>query len=244
MRVITTMKFTFLRMLRDYMTLLQLLVVPIVLLTVFSFILEGVTTETGEPLINENTIIMVLVFQMFGGTLVMSYIHFDFFTVRKQRIYSLPFNQTLYAFSIMVCGTVYSILLGIFLMAFTQFVLGADWGPHWLWAIYVIFLMALLSSIVCLIFTFAADNFKIAERLSEVYGVGFVILAGLFFPMPDHAFFDFVNSYVNPITLSAQSIQSMNQSDIGEAWFQANILLIASGVLFILMLILGKRKMR
>jgi len=243
MRVISTVKFTVLRMLRDYITLLLLLVVPIALITFFAFILDGVTTETGEPLINQNAMMMVLVFQMFGGSVVMTYIHSDFFTVRKQRIYSLPFNQTLYAFSIMVCGTVYSILIGIVLMAFSQFVLGADFG-NWLWAIYIIFLMALLSSIVCLIFTFAVDNFKIAERLSEVYGVGFVLLAGLLFPMPENAFFDFVNNYVNPVTLSAESVHNMNQSNVGEAWFQANILLIASGLLFIVMLILGKRKMR
>ncbi len=243
MRVISTMKFTFFRMVREYITLLLLLVVPIVLLTVFSFVLEGVTTETGEPLINEQNVIFVLVFQMFGGALAMAYIHTDFFTERKQRIYALPFNQTLYAFSIMVCGIVYSVLLGIVLMTFSEFVFGADWG-NWLWAIYIIFLLALLSNIVCLIFTFSVNNFKIAERLSEVYGVGFVILAGLIFPVPENDFFVFVNTYVNPITLAADAIYGMNQSHAGEAWFRSNILLIASGVLFIVMLILGKRKIR
>ncbi|MFA1819852.1 ABC transporter permease [Virgibacillus oceani] len=243
MRVISTIKFTFLRMIREYITLLLLFVVPIVLLTVFYFILQGVTTETGEPVFNEHAVLMVLVFQLFGGSLVMHYIQSDFFTGIKQRIYLLPFNQTLYAFSIMVCGVVYSLLLGIVLMTFSQLVLGADWG-NWPWAVYMIFLMSLLSSIVCLIFTFSVNNFKVAERLSEVYGVGFVLLAGLLFPVPENAFFEFVNSYANPLTLSAESIYNMNQSSLGEAWFQSNILLIASVVLFIVLLILGKRKMR
>jgi ABC-2 type transport system permease protein len=243
MRVISTLKFTFLRMIRGYITLLLLLAVPIALLTIFYFILEGVTTETGESVFNEHAMLMVLLFQLFGGSLVMHYIQADFFTVFKQRIYLLPFNQTLYAFSIMFCGVVYSLLLGIVLMTFSTFALGVDW-ENWVWAIYLIFLMSLLSSIVCLIFTFSVNNFKVAERLSEVYGVGFVLLAGLLFPMPENAFFEFVNSYVNPLTLSAESIYNMNQSNTGEAWFQSNILLIASGVLFIIMLILGKRKMQ
>src|SRR5690625_1169496 len=243
MRVIFTIKFTLLRMIREYITLLLLFAVPVALLTIFYFILQGVTTEAGEPVFHEHAVLMVLVFQLFGGSLAMNYIQSDFFTEIKQRIYLLPFNQTLYAFSIMFCGVIYSLLLGMVLMFFSQFVLGADWG-NWPWAIYLIFLMSLLSSIVCLIFTFSVNNFKIAERLSEVYGVGFVLLAGLLFPMPENAFFEFVHSYVNPLTLSAESIYNMNQSNTGEAWFQSNILLIASGVLFIVMLILGKRKIQ
>lgn len=242
MRVLSTVKFTLLRMLRNYIVLILLLIVPIILLSLFSFILKGSVTETGEPYINVQAVTMVLVFQLFGGSIVMSYIYYDFFTEHRKRLYSLPFNQTLYAFSIMICGTIYSILLGITLMLFTQFVLGVAWG-NWFWAIYIITLMAMLSSIICLIFTFSVKNFKVAERLSEVYGVGFVILAGLFFPMPDNAFIDFVNTYVNPLTLSIISIYEMNNSNIIEALFPANILLIAMIILFILMLIIGKKKM-
>ncbi|GAB3044457.1 ABC transporter permease [Virgibacillus ainsalahensis] len=241
MRVLSTIKFTALRMLRNYIVLILLLVVPIILLSVFSFILSGAETDAGEPYINENAITMVLVFQLFGGSVVMNYIYIDFFTENKKRIYSLPFNQTMYAFSIMMCGIIFSILLGIILMAFSQFVLGVTWG-NWLWAIYIISLMAILSSVVCLIFTFSVKNFKVAERLSEVYGVGFVVLAGLFFPMPETAVFDFVNTYVNPLTLSIEAIYEMKNANVAEAWFPANILLIATVILFILMLVMGRRK--
>ncbi len=241
MRVLSTVKFTAIRMLRNYIVLLLLLVVPIILITVFSFILSDSVTELGEPYINENSMTMVLVFQLFAGSIVISYIYNDFFTEYKIRIYSLPFNRVMYAFSIMMCGTAFSIFLGVILMAYTQFVLGIVW-ENWVWTIYIISLMAILSSIVCLIFTFSVKKFKIAERLSEVYGVGFIVLAGLFFPMPENAFFDFFGSYGNPLTLSLGAIHEMNQSNIGEAWFQANILIIAIGILFIVMLILGRRR--
>ena len=242
MRVLSTVKFTALRMLRNYIVLLLLLVVPIVLLTIFSVILSGVVTETGEPYINENAMTMVLVFQLFGGSIVISYIYTDFFTENKLRLYSLPFNRTMYAFSIMMCGAVYSILLGVILMVYTQFVLGVVWA-NWAWTIYIIALMAILSIIACLIFMFSVKNFKIAERLSEVYGVSFVVLAGLFFPMPENAFFKFLGSYGNPLTLSIGAVREMGLSNPGEAWFQANILLVAIIILFIVMLVVGRRKM-
>ncbi|PAV30673.1 multidrug ABC transporter permease [Virgibacillus profundi] len=242
MRVLSTIKFTVLRMVRNYIVLLLLLVVPILLITFFSYILSGVTTETGVPLRDENAMQMVLVFQLFGGSIVMYMIYNDLFTENKMRIYSLPFNQTMYAFSIMLCGAVYSILLGVILMVYAQLVLGVVWG-NWVWTIYIISLMAILSIIVCLIFTFSVKKYKIAERLSEVYGVGFVLLAGFFFPMPENAFFDFFGTYGNPLTLSIGAVHEMDQSNLGEAWFQANILLGAIIILFMVMLILGRRRM-
>ncbi|WP_054711949.1 ABC transporter permease [Bacillus sp. JCM 19041] len=242
MRVLSTVKFTALRMIRNYIVLLLLLVVPMILITVFSYILSGVVTETGVPLSHENTMEMVLVFQLFGGSIVMYLIYTDLFTENKMRIYALPFNQTMYAFSIMMCGAVYSILLGVVLMAYTHLVLGVVWG-NWLWTIYIISLMAMISIIVCLIFTFSVKNFKLAERLSEVYGVGFIVLAGFFFPMPENAVFEFLGSYGNPLTLSIGAVREMSQSNSGEAWFQANILLGAMILLFMVMLILGRRRM-
>ncbi|MEK4146472.1 multidrug ABC transporter permease [Robertmurraya sp. FSL W8-0741] len=241
MRVLSTVKFTALRMLRSYIVLLLLLVVPIILLTVFSFILSGAVPESGVPYINETSMTQVLVFQLFGGSIVMSLIYNDLFTENKIRMYALPFNQTMYAFSIMMCGALFSTLLGALLMVYSQFVLGVIW-QNWLWMIYIISLMAVLSIIVCLIFTFSVKNFKIAERLSEVYGIGFVVLAGLFFPMPENGFFDFLGSYGNPLTLSMGAIRDMGESNIGDAWFQANILLGAIIILFVVMLILGRRK--
>lgn len=242
MRVLSTVRFTALRMARNYLVLLLLLVVPILLLTLFSFILSGAVTESGTPYLNETALTMVLCFQLFGGSVVMSYIQVDFFSDNKMRIHVLPFNRTMYAFSIATCGTVFSIVLGVILMTFTQLVLGVVWD-NWLWSIYIVMLMATLSSIVCLIFTFSVKDFKLAERLSEVYGVGFIVLAGLFFPMPQSAFFDFMGSYGNPLALSVGAVKARAVSDSSEAWLQANILLAAIILLFGLMLVVGRRKL-
>jgi len=242
MRVLSTVKFTLLRMLRNYIVLILLLIVPILLLTIFSIILSGAVTDTGELYLVQPAVSLVLCFQLFGGSTVMYMIHYELFTEHRMRMQMLPFNRTMYAFSIMLCGVMYSVMLGVILMAFTQFALGVIWH-HWMWTIYLISLMALLSSIVCLIFMFTVKAYKIAERLSEVYGLGFIVLAGLFFPMPDNAFFKFMGSYGNPLTLSTMAIQAMRLNNTEEAWLQANILLVAIIVLFIVMMAVGRRRL-
>ncbi|RJE90270.1 multidrug ABC transporter permease [Paenibacillus sp. 1011MAR3C5] len=243
MRVLSTIPFTMLRLARNYIVLILLLLVPIVLLTFFSLILSGMKTEDGTPYSDYNALTMVLVFQLFGGTTVMHFIHIDLFTVNRMRMFALPFNKTMYAFSIMMCGTLFSVVLGILLMTYSQFVLGVAWHS-WGWVIYLISLMSLLSSIVCVIFASLVKNYKLAERLSEIYGVGFVLLAGLFFPMPKNGLFDFLGSYGNPLTLAIRSVTDRSRGNLSEAWFQANILLAAIVILFIVMLVAGRRRMR
>lgn len=243
MRVLSTIPFTLYRMFRNFIVLLLLLIVPIILLTVFSFVLGDMRNEAGMLYFQETALTMVLVFQLFGGSIVMYMIHNDLLTIGRMRMRVAPFNSTLYAFSIMMCGSLFSIILGVLLMFFSQFVLGVVW-EHWLWMLYLIFLMSVLSSIVCLIFTFSVKNYKLAERLSEVYGVGFVALAGLFFPMPQNAFFDFFGSYGNPLMLAVGAIEERGRGNLAEAWLQANLLLGAVVVLFLLMVALGRRRLR
>lgn len=243
MRVLSTVRFTMLRLLRNYIVLLLLLAMPIMLLTIFSFVMSGMTAEDGSSYFDETALTMVLVFQLFGGSTVMYFINNDLFTVNRMRMYVAPFNKTMYAFSIMMCGSLFSVLLGIALMAYAQFVLGTAWS-NWGWMIYLISLMSVLSSIVCVILVCIVKNYKLAERLSELYGVGFVVLAGLFFPLPKNGLFEFLGSYGNPLALSAGAVIQRSRGNIGEAWLQANLLLAATIVLFIVMVVAGRKRLK
>jgi len=243
MRVLSTLRFTLLRLMRNYIVLLLLLAVPIALLTVFSVILSGMVDEAGRPYFDQTALTMVLAFQLFGGSTVMSYLNEDLFARNRERMTVAPFNRTLYAFSILLAGSAFSFLLGAAIMAYTRLVLGLVWA-NWGWTLYLIALMAVLSSIVCVIFVCGVKSFSTAERLSEVYGVGFVLLAGLFFPMPQHAVFEFMGSYGNPLTLSVGAVRAVEIGNWNEAWFQANIVLAAIGFLFPVMLVMGRRRLR
>lgn len=243
MRVLQTIPFTFIRMSRDIITLLLLLAMPIVLMTVFYFILRDVDNAAGYPAFYDTAIIMTLVFQLFGGSVVMHYIQDDLLRTRKQRFYIAPINRTMYAFTLTLCGTLFSLVLGFLLLIYTSMVLDVEWG-NWLWVIFVIGLMAVLSTIVSLICLFAVKNYKVSERLTEVYGLGCVILAGLFFPMPDHAFFTFINEYVNPLMLSSDAVLYAIQDEMNQAWQSTGFLGIWILLTFVLMVVLGRRKFR
>ena len=84
MSVLSTVKYTALRIVRGYIVLLLLLVLPILMLTFFWLILSGAVSETGEPYIHQSALAMVLSFQLFGGSIVMHMIHQDFFTANKR----------------------------------------------------------------------------------------------------------------------------------------------------------------
>lgn len=243
MAVWQTLPFTLLRMLRNYLVALLLLVVPLVLITFFSFLLSGVVNEQGEPYLNENALTMVLSFQLFGGSIVMSYIHEDLFTANGKRFAMLPMSTSLYALSVLSCGTLYSIGLGGILMGYAQWVLGVNWS-HTGWIVYIVTLVACLSSVVSLLFTFSVRSFKVAERLTEFYGIGFILLAGLFFPMPKHVIFDFLGSYGNPLTLALGAVRQMQADNLSEAWLHANLLSGALGLLLLIVLVLGRRRIR
>ncbi|GAE28780.1 ABC transporter permease [Alkalihalobacillus hemicellulosilyticus] len=242
MRVWSTIPYTVKRLSRDFMTILLLLLLPMVILTVFSFILPDVPGERGFPIMEETAMYMIVGFQLFGGCIAMAYIYLDFFTERRHRIQTLPMNHTVYAFTIMLIGTIFSVILGIILMVFSQFALGVNWS-HPLWSIVIISLMSLLSSIVCLILVFSVNNYKLAERLSEVYGLGAFLMAGLFFPMPDLVIIEWFNQYVNPLTISYAAIFEYNGVFENDVIFHVLLLIGYIVVLFAIMLALGRRRM-
>ncbi|GAK00474.1 ABC transporter permease [Geomicrobium sp. JCM 19055] len=242
MKELATIRFIGIRMSRDFITMLLLLVVPIILITVFSIILGEAEGLTGTPIRDETVVLLVLGFQLFGGAITMNYVHQDLFAERKDRLLSLPMNTRLYGFTIMLAGIVYSIVLGVILIAYTALIFDVNWG-NFMWALLVITLMSSLSSIICLVFTFSVNNFKIAERLSEVYGVGMILLAGMFFPMPDNALINTFNDYVNPLMLAYSSIDQVRDGGLSDGYVYAVLLSVLIIIAFGLLLLTGRRRM-
>ncbi|GAK14387.1 ABC transporter permease [Geomicrobium sp. JCM 19039] len=241
MRELVTIRFIGLRMSRDWLTMLLLLVIPIVLVTVFSIVL-GDAPGSDTLLRNETVVLLVLAFQLFGGAVTMNYVHGDLFSEYKYRLRSLPMNTTLYAFTIMLAGILYSIVLGAILIGYTTFIWDVNWG-NFAWSMLVITLMSALSSILCLVFTFSVRNFKIAERISEIYGVGLILLAGMFFPMPDNSLIHGFNEYVNPITLAYSSIDNMRSGLTTEAIVDSGLLFGIIVLVSIALFLIGRRRM-
>ncbi|TSB45328.1 ABC transporter permease [Alkalicoccobacillus porphyridii] len=241
--ILPTIKYTGIRISRDYIGLLLLFVLPILLIFVFSLILVDMESE-GVRIIETTAISMVLAFQLFGGSFPMGYIQEDLFSDRKWRLKSLPINTALYAFSVLLAGTIFSILQGMVIVFITHFAFGVDWGSFF-WALLVIALLSVISSLVCTICALISPNFKIAERLTEVFGVGSIILAGMFFSLPDNTFFNFMGTYGNPLSLAQTAIfERMNDGNSSEVQIALFTLTAAIIVCFLIMVTLGRKKIQ
>lgn len=239
-----TIRFTFIRMLRGLIGHLLLIGVPIAVISILSMVAGYI--ESGEDSISGMrwiSVSMVVSFQMFGGSYTMSFIQEDLFSAKKWRMYSLPFPAHKYVNVLLVVSTLFSMLQGLVIVLFTQWVYGVDWG-NIVWLMVVLFSLSLLSQIVCMILALAVTHFKLAERLSEVYGIGSMLLAGVMFPLPDTAFFNFMTEFGTPVSLGRTAIFGMAS---GDGWIDSVIsvavLLAASALLLLLAARLGRKKL-
>lgn len=215
--------FSIIRMSRDYVGLLILLLVPLALITVLGWLpLDNTGTADGVEQLRMLSVGFVLSFQLFGGSYSMYQIREDLFSPRKWRLYSLPVSIDVYARSSLIAGTLFSTAQGFVLVAFTSLVYGVEWGSLGV-VVLTILTVAALSQVICLIFVLGVRNFKIAERLSEVYGLGSMIFAGMILPLPDNGFLNFMGEYGNPISLGERTLfASLN----GEGAFEIAVPLV------------------
>ncbi|GAA0372766.1 ABC transporter permease [Bacillus horti] len=237
-------RFAILRMMRSILGHVLLIVVPIALISILGLVSSYLETDqSGRPPMDWLSISFVLAFQLFGGSYSMSYIKEDLLTSRKWRMYSLPLNPASYSYSILIASTLFSMIQGLCIILFTKFVYGVEWG-NLLWVLLVLFAIAILSQIVGLILTFIFKNFKLAERVQEVFGIGSMIFAGMIFGLPNNSFFNFMSTYGNPISLGQNAIYGMmDGAGTGFILLNIGILFAASLVLLPVTHILGKRKL-
>jgi ABC-2 type transport system permease protein len=239
-----TIGFTLLRMLRNYIGIILLLVVPLALISVLSLVAaySGVE-EQGISAMEWISVSFVLSFQLFGGAYVMEILKEDLFSPRKWRIYSLPTQIHSYAGSIFAASTLFSALQGLVIVLFTKWIYGVNWG-NLAFVLLVILSISILSQLVCLILLLSVRKYKVAERLSEVYGIGSMVFAGMMITLPDTAFFNFMAEYGNPISLGRKAIFSMiSGADPFVFALPIVILLSASSVLAVVAILLGRRRL-
>lgn len=237
--------FSLLRMLRDYLGHVFLLVAPLVLISIFGIITDYVSDEiNGRPVLDLLSVSFVFAFQLFGGAYTMDLLHQDLLSTRKWRIYSLPISINQYGNSLLLSSTLFSMLQGLVLVLFTQWVFGVEWG-NLLWVTLVLLAVSLLSQLVCLLLVLSIKSYKLAQRIVEVYGFSSMIFANIFFiTLPDNAFSNFMNAYGNPISLGRNAIFGMvDGKDSTTALLSVGVLLALSIALFLIANPIGKRRL-
>jgi ABC-2 type transport system permease protein len=242
--IIRSSYFILRRMLRGYLGLLLLLVLPFVLISVLGLVTgDAVHEPTGVPMMDYIAIIMILSFQLFGGAYALEFVNGDLFAARRWRMLSLPYSPYVHAFAIVLASTLFTTLQGLLLVLFTQWVHGVHWGNVG-YAALVLLPISLLSQLVGIAGLFATRSSNLAERLTEVYGFGSMILAEVWFSLPDIGLWNVIKTYGNPISLGRNAILALATGQhVQRGVLSVSILLAATILLGLLTVYFGRRKL-
>lgn len=233
------------RMLRGYISYVFLIVIPLAIITVNGLAIgDAVIDDQGRTGMDMIAVAIVLCFQLVGGFYTMEYIKSDLFSPIKWRLYSLPYRAHVHAFSILLSSTLFSALNGLIMVLFTHWVYGVHWG-NIAWVVLVLVAVTFVSQLVFMVAVLGIRQYKVAELIGYAYVFGFIILAGyFFFPVPDVAIVDFINSYVNPIALGETAIVSMMLGGDPDQVWKSMGLLVAGAVIFsVIATLLGRRRL-
>ncbi|WP_339148500.1 MULTISPECIES: ABC transporter permease [unclassified Sutcliffiella] len=232
------------RMLRNYIGMVILLVTPIALITVLGMIADDAVNESlGIPIQDEIAVTMVFAFLMFGGFYTMEYIRGDLMTSMKWRMYSLPYQAHKHAYSILISSSLFNVLQSFIIVVYTFFVYDVHWGN----LAFVLLTLLTVSILIQFLFTnlvLGVNNYKTAERLGTGFGLVCLMLAEVWFPLPEGRLFHLLSTYSNPFSLGKNMIfANMTGENIDKALISFLILITSSILLAISAAYFGRRKL-
>lgn len=233
------------RMLRGYIGYVLLILLPLAIITVNGMAFGNeVIDERGRTGMDVIAVGIVLCFQLAGGFYTMEIIRDDLISSKRWRLYSLPYPVHVHVFSILISSTLFSALNGFIMVMFTHWVYGVSWGNIG-WVVLVLLTISLFTQFVFMVAVLGIRQYKFAELIGYAYVFSFIILAGyFFFPIPDTAVFNFINTYVNPVALGETAIVSMMQGEkMDQVWLSIGLLLAKSIVLGVIGTLLGRRRL-
>lgn len=238
------------RMLRSWFGLFVFVVLPVIIAAVISFIYSG--NAEGEIYVNGYNMVatyisiyMMLLFQLNGGIYLLDFINRDMIKEMKWRIRVSPNPPFLFIFVCIIACTVFTTLQGILIIGSSALFLNAYWGNIWI-AVGVIVLISVISQLMNMLFLILTGNAGTAESLSWSISSAMVVLAGAIFTLPDNRFFQFMKEYGTPYSLARSAILEsgfLKSKDNG-SWFYIIALSAVVILLALMVIIMGRRKMR
>lgn len=236
--------FMFRRMLRNYVGFAILLLTPIALITLLGFLADdAVNEQLGIFVKAEVAFTIIFAFQLFGGFYTMEYIKEDLLSSSRWRMYSLPIEIQRHAVSILLTSTIFNILQGYVIILYTQLMYSINWGNHF-FILITLAAVALFSQLLFMNLVLGVKEYKTADRLGTTYGIAVLVVAGVWFPLPDYPVFNFLATYGNPLSLGENmAYANMAGENLDKGFISIGILLVSSVILFITSSYLGRRRL-
>lgn len=199
----------------------------------------------------------LLVFQFFGGTMVIYYLYEDFKTDMRWRLYAAPCTQRGFLLSVIIINWMLTMLMGAAIVIVSAVSLDTYWGNPWV-LIGTLLQISLMGVLICVILFLFVKKKAVAIGVLYVFAFGTMIITNLTFILDYNVLGDgFLNTFLfhynSPTTIGLRAIVYSGTMDefifggrfVGEmsdAVLNLELLAGINMVLLIIIAIAGRRR--
>jgi ABC-2 type transport system permease protein len=224
---------------RDLFGHLILIGFPVVLIAFFNFIYTKSSIFSGIhgqslPFLTVLTIGFALTFQIYGASLSFETIGSDFFSPMKDRLSASPGDLRMLVISILTTAAIVSFLQTLVVILFSVLILKAPL-PMLHLVLPVMMLSIVFHQLLGSVIMLASGSVKTSNAILSTYGSVAPMLIGLYFPLPNTAFFSIVRNYSTPMALANTAIKGIIGNDTSRILSALIPLLALTILLFLLM---------
>ncbi len=235
-------KFIFLRMLRDYIGHIALILFPIVLISIFAYIYQDVAEGRGH-VVAFLTTGFVLMFHYFAAQYSVEFIYKDLGTPMKDRLLASPKNIALFPLIAIALSSVIAFIQSLIVLLYATVILNADF-PSLIALLPIFFLAILIAQLIAGIITLVTKSSAIGSGSAIGMGILFPFLAQFNSPLPDNIFLNFMRDFGTPVSLAMTSINGVNSGDMQDATIAIIVMIGLIGGLSLMVLTLTRRVIR
>jgi hypothetical protein len=152
------------------------------------------------------TITVVVMFQLFSGGFMMTYVNEAYFTFRHWRMRMLPCPPSVLVLGSLAAGLAVSVLQGLALAAVATLAFGARLGG--IGVVVLTFVgLSLFAQLLATLMLLAFRSYGPAFACMWIVAYGSCVLAGMIFPMPlKGSAAAFISTYCNPAGLAQAAL--------------------------------------
>jgi ABC-2 type transport system permease protein len=220
---------------RDLVGHAILILFPLILIFFFDYLYKNISIETGMGMGGQSRITALaigfaLTFQIYGSVISFETLAEDLYSPMHDRIFASPVEIRSIILSILVSSTVVSFLQTSILLVFSSIILGASF-PSLLLVLLVLLVSVVFNQLFGTVLLFLTGGVKTANMVTTIYGSIVPMTVGLYFPLPQTAFFRILRLYGTPMGLA-------NTASLAVMEGQHRLFLICFAVLVILIALL------
>ncbi|MGH0053923.1 MAG: hypothetical protein ACQ5SW_11080 [Sphaerochaetaceae bacterium] len=198
-----------------------LILFPLILILFFDYLYKNIDLDTGlgmggQSQITTLAIGFALTFQIYGSALSFESLAADLYTPMHDRIFSSPVEIRSLVLSILVSSTLVSFSQTVIILAFSALILGATFSGLPL-VLLVLLVSVIFNQLLGTVLLLRAGGVKVANLVTTIYGSIVPMTIGLYFPLPQTAFFRILRTYGTPMSLANTASLAVMPGDMARS---------------------------